>query len=115
MVIYSLKKAKNVFFAGQMTGVEGYVESTSSGFTAGINAALLSLGKPLLSFSDITAIGALARYVSNENTVNFQPMNANFGVLEPLEKHVRDKAKRKEDLAKRALQIINEYKENANE
>jgi len=104
---YALRNNPNVFFAGQMTGVEGYVESTSSGFIAGINAALLSLGKQPFSFPDITSLGSLAHYISNPNTVNFQPMNANFGIISPLDIKVKGgKRFRNEALAERALECI---------
>ena len=111
---FSLIKNSKIYFAGQITGVEGYVESAASGLVAAINLERRLNGQDKINFTNKTVIGALSNYIATENA-DFQPMNANFGVLEPLEKHVRDKAKRKEDLAKRALQIINEYKENANE
>ncbi|MBE6573362.1 MAG: methylenetetrahydrofolate--tRNA-(uracil(54)-C(5))-methyltransferase (FADH(2)-oxidizing) TrmFO [Ruminococcaceae bacterium] len=104
---YALKKAPRIFFAGQMTGVEGYVESTSSGLVAGLNAARLVLGQEKVDFPDTTAIGALAHYVSDENVVKFQPMNVNFGIIRPLEKRVKGgKAAKNEALANRALDII---------
>ena len=104
---YSLRKAPHIFFAGQMTGVEGYVESTASGLVAGLNAALRVLGKEALDFPDTTAIGALAHYVSDKNVVKFQPMNVNFGIIRPLEKRVKGgKAAKNEALANRALNVI---------
>ena len=106
---YSLRNDPNVFFAGQMTGVEGYVESTSSGFVAGINAAMRALEKDLIDFPNTTAIGGLAHYISDRNVVNFQPMNANFGVIANLTEKVKGgKRFRNEALAKRALEHINE-------
>ncbi len=108
---YSLKNTPKVFFAGQMTGVEGYIESASSGFVAGINAAMLCLEKEQVDFPKTTAIGALAHYVSDENNVNFQPMNVNFGIIASLDKKVKGgKRFRNEALAERALKHIEELK-----
>ncbi|MBE6718185.1 MAG: methylenetetrahydrofolate--tRNA-(uracil(54)-C(5))-methyltransferase (FADH(2)-oxidizing) TrmFO [Ruminococcaceae bacterium] len=105
---YSMREKPNVFFAGQMTGVEGYVESTSSGFVAGVNAARYAKGESLIDFPNITAIGALAHYISDENVVNFQPMNANFGLVANLEQKVKGgKRFRNEALANRSLEYIN--------
>jgi methylenetetrahydrofolate--tRNA-(uracil-5-)-methyltransferase len=78
---YKLKNSENIFFAGQITGVEGYMESTSSGLVAGINAAMEVMGKEKIIFPDKTAIGALANYISNKSIINFQPMNINFGII----------------------------------
>ena len=86
---YSMKNRSNIFFAGQMTGVEGYIESTSSGFVAGLNAARLAMGKQKIIFPKQTQIGALAHYVSDDSVSNFQPMNANFGIIAPLEQKVK--------------------------
>ncbi len=109
---YSMRTMPNVFFAGQMTGVEGYVESTSSGFVAGVNAARLAKGEELIDFPDITAIGALAHYISDENVVNFQPMNANFGLVANLETKVKGgKRFRNEALANRSIEYINSIKD----
>lgn len=103
---YALRSDPRLFFAGQMTGVEGYIESASSGFVAGINAALLAQGKPLIDFPDTTAIGALAHYISSA-TGNFQPMNVNFGIIAPLGYRVKGgKIPRNEALSARALAII---------
>ena len=88
---YQLKANSNVFFAGQMTGVEGYVESAGSGLIAGINAANLALGKELILFPHETALGSMARYVTEANPKNFQPMNINFGLFPELGKRVRTK------------------------
>jgi len=108
---YSLRNNEKIFFAGQMTGVEGYIESASSGFVAGINAAMLCLGKNRIDFPKTTAIGALAHYVSDENNVNFQPMNVNFGIIASLDKKVKGgKRFRNEALAERALEHIEELK-----
>ena len=105
---YSMREHKNLFFAGQMTGVEGYVESASSGFVAGINAAMLALGKEPVIFPRETEIGALASYVSEGGvSSHFQPMNANFGIIAPLDKKVKGgKKARNEVYAKRSLEII---------
>ena len=105
---YSVKEKENLFFAGQMTGVEGYVESASSGFVAGINAALLAKGEKRLIFPKETEIGALAHYVSEGGVSStFQPMNANFGIIAPLQKKVKG-GKRFRNLAysERSLSLI---------
>ena len=113
---YSLRKNPNVYFAGQITGVEGYIESCSSGFVAGYNAARRALGLPKLDFTNKTVIGALAHYVSSPCVSgNFQPMNANFGIVAPLERKVKGgKKARNEEIAKRALSIIKNLKEEEN-
>ena len=105
---YALREHPSLFFAGQMTGVEGYVESASSGFVAGLNAAMLAKGKPAVIFPRETQIGALASYVSEGGaSSNFQPMNANFGIIAPLEKKVKGGKKfRNEAYANRSLEII---------
>lgn len=105
---YSLKKKPNIYFAGQMTGVEGYIESAGSGFVAGLNASLDALGKEPVLFSEKTMIGAMAAYVSHGGIgFSFQPMNANFGIIEPLEKRVKGgKSAKNEALATRSLEII---------
>lgn len=105
---YSMRNHPNLFFAGQMTGVEGYVESTSSGFVAGLNAALRALGKEPIVFPKETEVGALAAYVSEGGvSSSFQPMNANFGIIAPLDKKVKGgKKSRNEAYATRSLEII---------
>ncbi len=109
---YSLRKNGRVFFAGQMTGVEGYVESASSGLAAGICAAELITGRKLTDFPQETATGALCRHVSDQSVEAFQPMNVNFGLISPLEKKVRGGKKAKnEALAKRALEYIEKLKQ----
>lgn len=110
---YSLRDNEKVFFAGQMTGVEGYIESTSSGFVAGVNAAQLALGKENVDFTDETVIGALAHYVKNGAfSSNFQPMNANFGIVAPLGYKVKGgKKARNEELARRSKILIEKIKE----
>ena len=109
--IYSVEKEGRIFFAGQMTGVEGYVESASSGFVAGVNAAMAALGKEAVIFPKETEIGALAHYVSEGGvSSSFQPMNANFGVIAPLEKKVKGgKKARNEAYGIRSLEIIKSY------
>lgn len=108
---YNLKSHKNIYFAGQMTGVEGYIESTASGFTAGINMANKLSGKEHVIFGNKTAIGALANYISNGSAADFQPMNVNFGLVEPLGYKVRKKAEKNLALSERALKIIDETAE----
>ena len=106
---YNLKTNKNIYFAGQITGVEGYVESISSGFVAGINAvnSLKNVGNKQITFSEYTVIGALAKYISTPNE-KFQPMNANFGILPELEgKKIKDKKERYMKLAERSLNNLN--------
>lgn len=100
---YQVKAQPNVFFAGQITGVEGYMESASSGIIAGINAVRLSQGRGLLELPKETMTGALADYISDETVKNFQPMGANFGILPPIEPKIKDKKERYSALAQRAL------------
>ena len=102
---YNMKEYNNIFFAGQITGVEGYVESISSGLLAGINAANKILKENKLVFPNETVIGALADYVSSKNE-KFEPMNANFGILKPLEETFRDKKERYMKMAERSINII---------
>ena len=103
---YKMRKYNKVYFAGQITGVEGYVESASSGLLAGRNAALASKGKEELRLDAKTAIGALAKYISNESITNFQPMNVNFGIMTELGVRIKDKKQKAEEIAKRSLEII---------
>lgn len=105
---YSLKTNGNIYFAGQMTGVEGYIESASSGFVAGINASRRARGLEEIDFTDKSVIGALSHFVNNGGySGNFQPMNANFGIVAPLEYKVKGgKKARNEEIAKRALSTI---------
>ena len=109
---YSVKKDSRLFFAGQMTGVEGYVESASSGFVAGVNAAMMALGREAVVFPRETEIGALAHYVSEGGiSSSFQPMNANFGIIAPFDKKVKGGKKcRNEAYAARSLEIIKDFK-----
>lgn len=111
---YQLKKCPNVFFAGQMTGVEGYLESASSGMVAGISAARMMLGEKPIDFTNETALGALANYVSCESIVSFQPMNVNFGIMRGLDTRVKGgKKARNAAISERALNhidtILKEY------
>lgn len=107
---YSLMKSPDIFFAGQMTGVEGYIESTSSGWLAGVNAARRALGLEPAVPEKKTVIGALAGYVSDRTVTNFQPMNANFGIVDPLGYRVKGgKTAKNEALAKRALDCIDTF------
>ena len=104
-----IKSDKNIFFAGQMTGVEGYVESASSGLVAGINAARVAGGEAALAFSAETCHGALCRYITEAEEKNFQPMNITFGLLPPIGERTRKKAEKKERMAKRALAALDEF------
>ncbi|KAA0564167.1 FADH(2)-oxidizing methylenetetrahydrofolate--tRNA-(uracil(54)-C(5))-methyltransferase TrmFO [Bacillus sp. CH30_1T] len=106
---YQLKENENLFFAGQMTGVEGYVESAASGLIAGINAAKMAIGESPVVFPHETAIGSMARYITTANKNNFQPMNANFGLLPDLPKKVKGKKERNEQHANRALETIQNF------
>ena len=102
---YNFRKNSNIYFAGQITGVEGYVESISSGFVAGINAVQRFFNKEKIVYPNETVIGALASYISSEKE-NFQPMNANFGILPELPEKIRDKKERYKKLAERSLNKI---------
>lgn len=102
---YNLKKNKNIYFAGQITGVEGYVESISSGMIAALNAISKYKGKERVTFPSTTVIGALAKYISTENE-KFQPMNANFGILPELDEKIKDKKLKYQKMADRSLETI---------
>jgi len=103
---YADRRNPLVAFAGQMTGVEGYVESAASGFLAGVSMAAKVLGKDLPNFPKETAIGALGLYISDERVENFQPMNINFSIIAPLEQRIRKKAEKNLAIANRSLAII---------
>ncbi len=103
---YADRRDPMVAFAGQMTGVEGYVESCASGFVAAVSMAARILGEPVPDYSRKTAMGALGYYISNENAVNFQPMNVNFGIIDPLEERVKGKANKNLAIANRALAYL---------
>lgn len=107
---YRAKKDPRVMFAGQMTGVEGYVESTASGFACGLNMARSMLGLPLLEFSAQTAIGALSRHISCYEGKNFQPMNINFGLIDGLDRRVKGKRERYMEISQRSLEQIEAYR-----
>ncbi|EJS71153.1 MULTISPECIES: FADH(2)-oxidizing methylenetetrahydrofolate--tRNA-(uracil(54)-C(5))-methyltransferase TrmFO [Bacillus cereus group] len=106
---YQYKQRDDLFFAGQMTGVEGYVESAASGLLAGINAARLVKGEEPVVLPPVTAMGSMANYITATNAKNFQPMNANFGLFAPLEKKIKRKAERNEAYATRALETIQNF------
>lgn len=107
---YSMAEHENIFFAGQMTGVEGYVESTGSGFVAGVSAARAALGLDRTPFPREMMLGAMASYVSLGSAIAFQPMNANFGIIPPLEKKVKGgKAARNDAYAARSLAITADF------
>ena len=103
---FSLRSNLNIFFAGQITGVEGYMESAASGIMAGINAVRQAEGEEPLVLSEYNMIGALSQYISDESVTNFQPMGANFGILPPIEPKIRDKRERYMALANRALEQL---------
>lgn len=103
---YQSKKRNDLFFAGQMTGVEGYVESAGSGLVAGLNAGRLAKGEELLEFPRETAIGSMAYYITHAEGKHFQPMNANFGLFPALPERIRDKKLLYETLAERALNAL---------
>ncbi len=103
---FSMKEHSEIFFAGQITGVEGYMESASAGIMAGINAARRILGKETVVLPPENMIGALSRYISDEFVTNFQPMGASFGLLPQLPEKIRDKKERYGALAKRSLEML---------
>ena len=107
---FQSKSNPNLFFAGQMTGVEGYVESAASGLVAGINAARLFKGEEEVIFPHTTAIGSLPYYVTHAESKHFQPMNVNFGIIKELEgPRIRDKKERYEKIAERALKDLQPF------
>ena len=103
---YRVRKAPRISFAGQITGVEGYVESTASGFLCAVELAHRLQGKPPVDFPQETAVGALALYISNESVADFQPMNINFGIIPPLDHRVKGKRNKNAELSQRALQAL---------
>jgi methylenetetrahydrofolate--tRNA-(uracil-5-)-methyltransferase len=107
---YSTQKNENIFFAGQITGVEGYVESASSGMVAGINMAKHILGEDMIDFTKYTATGSLSHYISEGSVGEFQPMNVTFGIIEPLGKKVRKKREKNALISQRALEKLQELK-----
>lgn len=106
---YQYKERETLFFAGQMTGVEGYVESAASGLLAGVNAARLAKGEELLVLPPETVIGSMARYITTADSKHFQPMNANFGLVPELPERIRNKRDKNEKLAERALDTIQNF------
>ena len=108
---YRLKSAPRISFAGQMTGVEGYVESAASGFLVGVETARRLRGLPPVNFPQETAIGALGLYVSDTSVTAFQPMNINFGIIPPLDHRVKGKRNKNAELSQRSLAIIEQIKE----
>ncbi|MBU5350943.1 FADH(2)-oxidizing methylenetetrahydrofolate--tRNA-(uracil(54)-C(5))-methyltransferase TrmFO [Paenibacillus barcinonensis] len=106
---YQFKDRPNLFFAGQMTGVEGYVESAASGLIAGMNAAKAALGQELVVLPVETTLGSMAQYITTADFKHFQPMNANFGLLPKLETKIRNKKEKNEALAQRALDGIAKF------
>ena len=107
----ALKSRPNVHLAGQITGVEGYVESCASGFLVGVETARRLLGQAPMDFPRETAIGALGLYVSNESVTQFQPMNINFGIMPPLDHRVKGKRNKNAELSQRSLAIIQQVKQ----
>lgn len=103
---FNLRSNKRFYFAGQMTGVEGYIESAASGLMAGLAAARAVLELPEVEFPDVTAHGALANYISNPAIENFQPMNINFGLIPPLTVRIRKKREKNAQIAARALEAL---------
>ena len=108
---YADRRNPLVAFAGQMTGVEGYVESTASGYLAAVAMAAMIQGRPLPDFPKTTAIGALGLYISDESVENFQPMNINFSIIAPLEQRIRKKAEKNLAISQRALAVVDALKE----
>ena len=107
----SLKENPNIFFAGQLSGVEGYMESASSGIIAGINAVKRLKNEPPLILPKYSMIGALLGYITDETVTNFQPMGANFGIIPPLEERIKDKRERYAAFANRSLKYFENFKE----
>ena len=106
---YQFKNREDLFFAGQMTGVEGYVESAASGLLAGMNAARLIMEQEPIVFPQETAMGSMAHYITSTNAKTFQPMNANFGLFPDLGERIKSKKERYEAHANRALQTIQKF------
>lgn len=107
---YALKAEPRIRFAGQMTGVEGYIESTASGWVAGVATAMDVLGKPMPTLDRLTATGALATYISDHTVAKFQPMNVNFGIIEPLGYKIKGKREKNTKISERALEQIEKLK-----
>ena len=105
---FNMRKNSNIYFAGQMTGVEGYIESAASGILAGLNMSRSVIGKPLVSLPDTTMLGSLSKYISDPTVENFQPMGCNMGILPELSEKIRDKKLKYEALAQRGLNELDE-------
>jgi len=103
---YRLRSDERICFAGQITGVEGYVESAASGLLAGLELARRIHGESPLDFPNTTAMGALSLYVSDESVAEFQPMNVNFGIIEPLGYRIKGKAEKNAAISERALDVV---------
>ena len=107
---YRLKSQPRITFAGQMTGVEGYVESAGSGFLAAVELARRLEGRAPVDFPRETALGALSLYISDETVKDFQPMNINFGIISPLGYRVKGKRNKNQEISQRSLAIIEKLK-----
>lgn len=107
---YQTKKRPDLFFAGQMTGVEGYVESAASGLYAGLNAARIAQGKDPVIFPEETMMGAMSHYITHASVKNFQPINANFGIVPKLQERIRNKQERNLKISERAINRIKKFK-----
>ena len=103
---YSTRVNPNLFFAGQITGVEGYIESASSGLLAGINAAKKLRDEETIKLPKTTMLGALSSYISDENVKNFQPMGANFGIIKSLDEKIKDKKLKYTKMSERSLEYL---------
>ena len=106
---FNMKEEPDIYFAGQITGVEGYMESAASGIIAGINAARRYFGEEEILLPETTMLGALSRYVEDPHTKDFQPMGAAIGLLPPLEEKIRDKRERYAIICEKAINDIKEY------
>ena len=107
---YQTKKRPDIFFAGQMTGVKGYVESAASGLYAGLNAARIAQGKDPVIIPEETMMGAMAHYITHASVKNFQPINANFGIVPKLQERIRNKQERNLKISERAIDRIKKFK-----
>ncbi|MDF2565457.1 MAG: Methylenetetrahydrofolate--tRNA-(uracil-5-)-methyltransferase trmFO, partial [Massilibacillus sp.] len=107
-----MQKNANILFAGQMTGVEGYIESAACGLVAGINAAKIASGQEPVIYPADTAHGAMCQYITNADAKKFQPMNVNFGLLPPLEERIKDKKIKNRTISERALASLESFKHN---
>ena len=111
---YQTEKNNKIFFAGQITGVEGYVESASSGLVAGINMAKMLCDEPMVDFTNLTATGGLTHYISENSVGEFQPMNVTFGIIEPLGYRVKGKREKNAQIAQRAIEKLKQIKQEYN-